>query len=125
MSFAHHLLARIGILYYLVYSPLRERKARFQLYIHGEYVLQQVSVQRSRSMVVISASGFIGTMRMMSDILFQWRGLLLNPNVRKMRPLRDRQQKGWTSYNEAELSASDICLSIVKISALVAASRAS
>ncbi len=32
----------IGILYYLVYSPLRKRKARFQLYqlIDGEYVLQ-------------------------------------------------------------------------------------
>ncbi len=32
----------IGILYYLVYAPLRKRKARFQLYklIDGEYVLQ-------------------------------------------------------------------------------------
>ncbi len=32
----------IGILYYLVYSPLRKRKAKFQLYklIDGEYVLQ-------------------------------------------------------------------------------------
>jgi Uma2 family endonuclease len=32
----------IGILYYLVYSPLHKRKARFQLYqlIDGEYVLQ-------------------------------------------------------------------------------------
>ena len=32
----------VGILYYLVYSPLRKRKARFQLYklIDGEYVLQ-------------------------------------------------------------------------------------
>jgi Uma2 family endonuclease len=32
----------VGILYYLVYSPLRKKKARFQLYqlIDGEYVLQ-------------------------------------------------------------------------------------
>jgi Uma2 family endonuclease len=32
----------IGILYYLVYSPLRKRKSKFQLYqlIDGEYVLQ-------------------------------------------------------------------------------------
>ncbi len=32
----------IGILYYLVYAPLRKRKARFQLYklIDGEYILQ-------------------------------------------------------------------------------------
>jgi Putative restriction endonuclease len=32
----------IGILYYLVYAPLRKRKARFQLYklIDGDYVLQ-------------------------------------------------------------------------------------
>jgi Uma2 family endonuclease len=32
----------VGILYYLVYSPLSKRKARFQLYqlIDGEYVLQ-------------------------------------------------------------------------------------
>jgi Putative restriction endonuclease len=32
----------IGILYYLVYAPLRKRKARFQLYklIDGEYVLE-------------------------------------------------------------------------------------
>jgi Uma2 family endonuclease len=32
----------IGILYYLIYSPLSKRKARFQLYqlIDGEYVLQ-------------------------------------------------------------------------------------
>jgi Putative restriction endonuclease len=32
----------VGILYYLVYSPLLKRKARFQLYklIEGEYVLQ-------------------------------------------------------------------------------------
>jgi Uma2 family endonuclease len=32
----------IGILYYLVYAPLRKRKAKFQLYklIDGEYVLQ-------------------------------------------------------------------------------------
>jgi hypothetical protein len=41
-SFAQRLLRRIGILYYLVYAPLRKRKARFQLYklIDGEYVLQ-------------------------------------------------------------------------------------
>jgi Putative restriction endonuclease len=41
-SFAQRLLGRIGILYYLVYSPLRKRKARFQLYqlIDGKYVLQ-------------------------------------------------------------------------------------
>jgi Uma2 family endonuclease len=32
----------VGILYYLVYAPLRKRKAKFQLYklIEGEYVLQ-------------------------------------------------------------------------------------
>lgn len=32
----------IGILYYVVYAPLRKRKARFQVYklINGEYVLQ-------------------------------------------------------------------------------------
>ncbi len=32
----------IGVLYYLVYSPLRKRKSRFQLYklIDGEYILQ-------------------------------------------------------------------------------------
>ncbi len=32
----------VGILYYLVYAPLRKRKAKFQLYklIDGEYVLQ-------------------------------------------------------------------------------------
>jgi Putative restriction endonuclease len=32
----------IGILYYLVYAPLRKRKARFQLYklVDGDYVLQ-------------------------------------------------------------------------------------
>jgi Uma2 family endonuclease len=32
----------IGILYYLIYAPLRKRKAKFQLYklIEGEYVLQ-------------------------------------------------------------------------------------
>lgn len=32
----------IGILYYVVYAPLRKRKARFQIYkmINGEYILQ-------------------------------------------------------------------------------------
>ena len=37
----------IGILYYLVYAPLRKRKARFQLYklIDGEYVLESEGQQ--------------------------------------------------------------------------------
>jgi Uma2 family endonuclease len=37
----------IGILYYVVYAPLRKRKARFQIYklIDGEYVLQSSSHQ--------------------------------------------------------------------------------
>lgn len=37
----------IGILYYVVYAPLRKRKARFQIYklIDGEYVLQSDSYQ--------------------------------------------------------------------------------
>ncbi len=37
----------IGILYYVVYAPLRKRKARFQIYklIDGEYVLQSDSHQ--------------------------------------------------------------------------------
>jgi Uma2 family endonuclease len=37
----------IGILYYVVYAPLRKKKARFQLYklIEGEYVLQSEGKQ--------------------------------------------------------------------------------
>jgi Uma2 family endonuclease len=37
----------VGILYYLVYAPLRKRKAKFQLYklIEGEYVLQREGQQ--------------------------------------------------------------------------------
>ena len=37
----------IGILYYLIYSPLRKRKTKFQLYklIDGEYVLQSEGQQ--------------------------------------------------------------------------------
>jgi Uma2 family endonuclease len=37
----------VGILYYLVYAPLRKRKAKFQLYklIEGEYVLQSEGKQ--------------------------------------------------------------------------------
>ena len=37
----------IGILYYLVYAPLRKRKTKFQLYklIEGEYVLQSEGQQ--------------------------------------------------------------------------------
>jgi Uma2 family endonuclease len=37
----------VGVLYYLVYSPLLKRKAKFQLYklIEGEYVLQSAGQQ--------------------------------------------------------------------------------